>query len=255
MKRIIISLLSIALAITLLKNCLTAESQSQAEALPPEVTAATEIDEIFSLLAYSIVYKYWESNDRKGRGYNVGSILISPENEILDWGINSVNKTENCTQHGEVRLMTRYLDKKGIYSLQNHTIYSTLEPCAMCAGMMTMASVKRTVNGQRDYHFSKALERLAFDSEPHGGYPPYPRIVLSEDTPSPFGTSLDQAYKNYIQEGNKPIITKFLSTAKAKDIFAEALQAFQAYRVKHPANQQIYEQAMAFFKNLPEQAK
>ena len=123
-----------------------------------------EVDEIFSLLSYSIVLRYWVEDDRNGRGYNVASILVSPGNDILDWGINTVNETANCTQHGEVRLMTKYLDKEGVYSLQDHVIYTTLEPCAMCAGMMTIALIKKTVNGQKDYFFSKALERLAFNS-------------------------------------------------------------------------------------------
>lgn len=255
MKKIFFSLLSIVVLVLVLKSFQTQPVEIIVQEDTTKLTVSAEVDEIFSLLAYSIVYKYWQDHDRKGRGYNVGSILVSPNNEILDWGINSVNQTENCTQHGEVRLMTRYLDKDGVYTLNNHTIYSTLEPCAMCAGMMTMASIKRTVNGQRDYHFSKALERLAYNSEPHGGYPPYPRIVLSENTPSRFGATLDEAYQDYIKEGNKPIITKFLSTTAAKAIFAQALQAFQSYQVAHTSNQGIYQSARTFYHQLPEEPK
>lgn len=255
MKKIFFSLLSIVILVLLLKNFQTQPTEIVVQEANIELTTNAEIDEIYSLLAYSIVYKYWQDHDRKGRGYNVGSVLVSPDNEILDWGINSVNQTENCTQHGEVRLMTKYLDQDGIYALNNHTIYSTLEPCAMCAGMMTMASIKRTVNGQRDYHFSKALERLAYNSEPHGGYPPYPRIVLSEDTPSRFGVTLDEAYQEYIREGNKPIITKFLSTTTAKSIYAQALQAFQSYQVINSANQNVYQSAREFYDQLPDEPK
>ncbi len=255
MKKIFFSLLSILVAVLILKSFRTQPVEIAGQETTTELAATTEVDEIFSLLAYSIVHKYWQDHDRKGRGYNVGSVLVSPDNQILDWGINSVNQTENCTQHGEVRLMTKYLDKDGVYALNDHTIYSTLEPCAMCAGMMTMASIKRTVNGQRDYYFSKALERLAYDSEAHGGYPPYPRIVLSEETPSHFGAALDQAYQDYIEEGNRPIITKFLSTPAAKAIYAEALQAFQSYQVTNSTNQEIYQNARDFFDGLPKEPK
>ena len=255
MKKIFLSLLSILIVVLLLKSFQTKPAEKAVQETTIELTDDAEVDEIFSLLAYSIVHKYWQDHDRKGRGYNVGSVLVSPDNEILDWGINSVNQTENCTQHGEVRLMTKYLDKDGVYALNNHTIYSTLEPCAMCAGMMTMASIKRTVNGQRDYYFSKALERLAYDSEAHGGYPPYPRIVLSEETPSRFGAALDKAYQDYIEEGNRPIITKFLSKPSAKAIYAEALQAFQSFQVANSANQKIYQSARNFFDQLPEEPK
>lgn len=214
-----------------------------------------EIDEIYSLLTYSMVYKYWQDDDRHGRGYNVGSILVSPTDEILDWGINTVNKTENCTQHSEVRLMTSYLDTSEVYSLQNHVIYTSLEPCAMCAGMMAITSLKRTVNGQKDYYFSKAIERLAFNSESIGGYPPYPRIVISDETPSIYGSRLDEAYQQYISEGNKPIITKFLSTQKAKEIFAHATQAFLTYKVVHNENIDIIAKAISFYENLPTEPK
>lgn len=214
-----------------------------------------EVDEVYSLLAYAIVHKYWQSDDRNGRGYNVASVLTSPDNEVLDWGINTVNDAENCTQHGEVRLMTRYLDKDGIYSLKDHNIYTTLEPCAMCAGMMTMASVKRSINGQRDYYYSKALERLSFDSEKIGGYPPYPRIVASEETPSKYGQILDDAYQDYIKAGNKAIITKFLATPEAKKVFAEAAESFKNFTVKNKSNQTIYQKALAFFNDLSDKPK
>ena len=215
----------------------------------------TEIDEIFSLLSYSLVFKYWDSDDRHGRGYNVGCVLVDPEKKVIDWGLNHVNEAENCTQHGEVRLMTTYLNKDGIYSLKEHEIYSTLEPCAMCGGMMTMASIKRTINGQRDYYFTAALERLSFDSEEFGGYPPYPRTVTSQDTPSKYGKMLDDAYQEYIKEGNKAIITKFLSTEKAKDIYAQAFESFKTFKVSKPSNTKIYQQALDFYNNLPDEPK
>lgn len=223
--------------------------------LAPTDSLHVEIDYIYSLLSYAIVYQYWENNDRNGRGYNVGCILVDPNNTVVDWGINTVNATENCTQHGEVRLITSYLSQDGIYSLDGYSIYSTLEPCAMCAGMMTMASIKRVVSGQKDYYFSKAIERLSFDSTPYGGYPPYPRIVASHETPTEYGDILDKSYQAYIKAGNQPIITKFLSTPPAKEIYAKAFQSFMAYQVRYKPNQAIYEKALLFFNHLPPQPK
>ncbi len=210
-----------------------------------------EIDEIYSLLAYSIVFKYWEGDDRNGRGYNVGCVLVDPNNQVVDWGLNHVNEAENCTQHGELRVMTSYLNNDGIYSLKDYSIYSTLEPCAMCGGMMVMTSIKRTINGQRDYYFTAAIERLAFNSEAIGGYPPYPRIVVSQDTPSMYGQLLDNAYRDYIEQGNEAIITKFLATQKAREIFEKAFESFKHFKVNNPVNKPIYEQALSFYNDLP----
>lgn len=210
-----------------------------------------ELDEIYSLLSYSIVLKYWQSDDRNGRGYNVGAVLVDPGGYIVDWDINSVNITENSTQHGEMRLISRYLDKDNLYSLKGYTIYPTLEPCAMCGGMMTMTSISRTVNGQKDYYFSKALERLSFDSRSIGGFGPYPRTVSSEETPSNISTLLDSAYLKYIDDGNKPIITKFLSTDIAKKIFELAKIKFESFQVEFPENKDKIEKAILFFNKLP----
>lgn len=221
----------------------------------PSDSVSTEIDEIFSLLAYSIVYKYWDPIDRGGRGYNVGCILVDTNNIVLDYGINHVSELENATQHGEVRLITNYLNKEGIYSLNDHSIYSTLEPCAMCGGMMTMVSIVKTVNGQPDYFFSKALERLSFDSSPMGGYGPYPRTVKSIDTPSKFGSLLDIAYKEYISSGNRPIITKFLTTSIAESIYQQATQDFLSFAPVFVENQEVYQNALKFYNELPADPK
>ncbi|WP_169435090.1 deaminase [Neolewinella persica] len=221
----------------------------------PTDSVSFEIDEIFSLLAYSIVYNYWDPIDRGGRGYNVGCILVDSNNVVLDYGINHVSELENATQHGEVRLITNYLNKEGIYSLNDHSIYSTLEPCAMCGGMMTMVSIVKSVNGQPDYYFSKALERLSFDSRSMGGYGPYPRIVKSVDTPSQFGKILDEEYKKYISSGNKPIITKFLTTSIAESIYQQATQDFLSYTPVFIENQKVYENALKFYQELPDQPK
>jgi len=71
----------------------------------------TEKDNIFSLLAYSVVLKGWQwQHEQPGvRGYNIGSVLVNSNNEIVCWARNAVDITENESQHGEVRLITNYL--------------------------------------------------------------------------------------------------------------------------------------------------
>ena len=97
------------------------------------------------------------------------------------------------------------------YKLKDHTVYTTLNPCAMCAGMMTLTSVKRTVYGMKDPGFGNALKRLQLNTSSLGGYKPYPRPVISDKSPSMFRKQLDEAYA--IKGGS---ITKFLLTDEAK---------------------------------------
>ncbi len=214
-----------------------------------------EKDDIYSLLAYAIVYADWQEDDLKGRGYNVGAILVDSHDEIVTFGLNAVNRFHNSTKHGEILLMTNYLQQSDNFNLEGHTMYSTLEPCAMCAGMMIMTSLKRIVIGQNDLYYSKALERFSIDTSAYGGYPPYPRTVVAELTPSLIAEKLDQAYKAYVAEGNKAIITKFLSTDRAKEIYQEAQDRLLQYQVIHTENIALYRKAVDYLKHVKSNPK
>jgi len=202
-----------------------------------------EIDEIFSLFTYKIVYDNWQDHSiprENRRGYNIGSILVNPQNEPVHYALNSVGITQNSTQHAEVRLMTQYLDSSDFFDLHDFTIYTTLEPCAMCAGMMAMTRVKRTVYGQNDVEFSHALERLAFDSKSIGGYAPFPRKVISSPSPSNIRQELNKAFQEFLSIDSEKILAKFLSNDQAKTIFKNASQLFENFQVKFIENRKIF---------------
>ncbi len=79
----------------------------------------------------------------------VGAVLFH-ENRLLATGQNRVLRDNDPTAHAEVvamRLAGRLL---GNYRLLGCTLYSTLEPCAMCAGAMIHARLERLVFGALD---------------------------------------------------------------------------------------------------------
>lgn len=212
-----------------------------------------ELDEIFSLLAYSIVYADWqdESTPRdKRRGYNIGSVLVDSESNPVFWGLNSVGITNNATQHSEVRLMTQYLDVSETFDLKSYTVYTTLEPCAMCGGMMAMALISKSVFGQNDVEFSHAIDRLNFDSRSIGGYAPFPRKVVSIPSPSPFTKILNESYQSFLKVDSEKILAKFLVSNEAKSIYSNAKNTFDTYKVKHNENQAVYIKARLFYENF-----
>lgn len=209
-----------------------------------------EQDEIFLLLAYSLVYEDWQSFDipsRERRGYNIGAVLVNKENQVVAYDLNAINSTDNATQHGEVRVITKYLEKEKCFNLDGYTIFTTLEPCVMCAGMITMIDIDRAVFGQKDVRFSKAFERLSIDTTPIGGFPPYPRKVETVASKVQFSQELDKAYQEFLEKDEEKVLAKFLASEQAKKIYEKAYKHFLNYKVDFSENQSIYEKAVQFF--------
>jgi len=216
----------------------------------------SERDNIFSLLVYSLVYDDWQSEDvprRERRGYNIGALIVNDSYQPVYYDLNCINKTDNATQHGEVRAITNYLEEANKYNLKGHTIYTTLEPCVMCAGMMTMTSVDRIVYGMNDVDYSKAFERLAIDTRPIGGFAPYPRKVEAQASNAVFRKELDDAYQQFLSIEEEKILVKFLVSAKAKEIFSSAKEAFITFEVQHQENKSIYKSALNYYNEKEEE--
>lgn len=218
--------------------------------MKPKGEVQQEIDAIFGLLAYALVYKDWQDEDTdrySRRGYNVGALLVDPKHQAVMFELNSIDRCADVTQHGELRVMTKYLQETKNYNLEGFTIYATLEPCVMCAGMMTMTSLQRVVFGQQDIMFSKAFERLAMDTRSVGGYAPYPRQVAVEASPLKYGAQLDAAYQQYFAVSDQKILALFLASNTAKEIFKTAYEAFLSFKPEFDQNTQVYAQARYFF--------
>ena len=54
------------------------------------------------------------------------------------------------TAHAEIIALREAAKRVGNYRLSNATVYSTIEPCAMCAGALIQARVPLLVYGARD---------------------------------------------------------------------------------------------------------
>jgi tRNA(Arg) A34 adenosine deaminase TadA len=201
-----------------------------------ELSPREERDDILMLLAYSVVYLNWQKND--GRGHNIGSVLADSKGLPVFWARNAVRMLDNNSRHGEVRLMQGYLDCKNIGRyLGNHTIYTTLEPCVMCSGMMAMTNISRVVYGQDDPRFGGVFHALD-EYE-------YPRLFEPTSIDSnKFKSMLDKAYAKELKENRRADIARFLYSEKAKNIYEQAYQALAAYNPNHKENLKILDAAM-----------
>lgn len=172
-------------------------------------------------LAYRHVLAHWQSNayGASRRGYNIGAVLVSPEGRILAKELNCVITLQDCTQHAEMRLVQRYLAENRCFNLYGCSVYTTLEPCAMCTTTMGMAGIKHVYYGQSDPKFGKTAERLSLDTSSLNGYEPYPRVIHCELLHSSLQKDLE---KNFHMSGITEI-TKWLATDDAKHIFQRHL--------------------------------
>jgi len=79
----------------------------------------------------------------------VGAIVVR-EGEVVGTGFNRRESWQDSTAHAELIAMRRASDELGTWRLGGCTVYVTLEPCAMCAGLMINARLERVVFGARD---------------------------------------------------------------------------------------------------------
>ena len=221
---------------------------------PDPVTA--EADRIDALLAYAVVYKDWQDRTFSppgARGYNIAGVLVDPDNRVVCWARNNVIRNVNGTQHGEVRLITNYLhnDEKR-RNLRGFKLYTTLEPCAMCSGMMTLQSLPTSIYGQTDPGFGGALERLQLNSRRlPNGWCPYPRGVQSVASDLDVRRRLDQAFADWSGGAS---LTAFLASEEARALYAEAWDQLHHFQPAHAANKEVLAAALAFLEGVPETA-
>lgn len=114
-------------------------------------------DTLGALLAFAVVeavHGPYRNNRQRGPGHygqNTGGVLVSGQGKLLAWGVNS--NLANPTLHGELNLVQFVQIRTGGAQLpSNGTLYTTLEPCEMCAGMLhvTAPGNFRVVAGQAD---------------------------------------------------------------------------------------------------------
>jgi tRNA(adenine34) deaminase len=80
----------------------------------------------------------------------VGAIITSASREIIARGSNRVLRTSDPTAHAEIVALRAAAEFIGNYRLLGCTLYSTLEPCSMCAGAILHARISRLVYAAAD---------------------------------------------------------------------------------------------------------
>ena len=105
-------------------------------------------------------------NSRKNGNHPFGALLVDPNGEILIRAENTVITSQDITAHAEINLIRKATAKYNPDFLARCTLYTSTEPCPMCAGAIFWANIRRVVYGLSErglYNFiaGKSREELA----------------------------------------------------------------------------------------------
>jgi Cytosine/adenosine deaminases len=81
----------------------------------------------------------------------VGAVIVNEENEVIGWGFNDRELTQDATRHAEINAIKMATENVGSWRLENTTMYVTLEPCPMCSGAIIQSRIPRVIFGAYDF--------------------------------------------------------------------------------------------------------
>jgi tRNA(adenine34) deaminase len=91
------------------------------------------------------------AREAAGRGeVPVGACIVAADGTVLAVAGNRTRTDCDPTAHAEVVALREAARRVGNYRLTGSVVYSTVEPCAMCAGALVQARVRRLVYGTAD---------------------------------------------------------------------------------------------------------
>ena len=86
----------------------------------------------------------------------IGAVLVSGDGILICAEHNRIEQLHDATAHAEILTLREASQKLNRRRLTDCTLYSTVEPCAMCAGALVLCRVKRLVYGAVDSKFGAA---------------------------------------------------------------------------------------------------
>lgn len=80
----------------------------------------------------------------------VGAVLVSADGEVLAQAGNRTRELSDPSAHAEMLVIREACRRLGTERLTGCDLYVTLEPCAMCAGVISFARIRRLYYGAAD---------------------------------------------------------------------------------------------------------
>jgi len=108
---------------------------------PDRAAAALNTDDDRHLLAAIELAR----RARENGNHPFGALLVDAGGEVVVEAENTVVTARDCTGHAETNVMRRATQRFDPGFLRGCTLYTSTEPCAMCAGAIFWGNVRRVV--------------------------------------------------------------------------------------------------------------
>ncbi len=79
----------------------------------------------------------------------VGAVVVL-DGEVVSKGHNEVEKKKDSTAHAEFIAIKKAIKKLGHKHLLDCILFTTLEPCSMCAGALVLSRIKKVIYAAKD---------------------------------------------------------------------------------------------------------
>lgn len=202
------------------------------------------------------------------RGHNIAALAVDHDGYIIDFDFNHNALFDASTEHAEARLikrvfsLTQLQDSWNVASADNPadkysnalsrvTVYTTLESCTQCTGVMMLGRVREVVYLQSDpgmYRIGDFLHTLTARKEKED-FIRAPEPISASGIGTPIVDDLDAAFGAFVDERDTgpafyvypggrekrtSSITSFLCTEAALTAFSKLADRLEGDDLEHP---------------------
>jgi tRNA(adenine34) deaminase len=113
---------------------------------PPSYPAEEALDERDGRYLRKAVFWSHAAGRRGNRPF--GAVVVTSANEVIAEAYNNTAETGDCTGHAEMNAIRALAERRhSREELASATLYSSAEPCVMCAGAIFWSNIGRVVFG------------------------------------------------------------------------------------------------------------
>lgn len=111
----------------------------------------------------------------------VGAVLVI-NNQVVSRGYNNRQKNKDVLGHAEIIAIKKATKKLDAWILEGATLYVTLEPCLMCAGVILQSRIKRVVYATNEPKFGVVESKMKIFDEKFNHKVEVTKGVLQEES-------------------------------------------------------------------------